>query len=561
MPLSHRPYVLLCHSIDLTIQAAKMIDQSSASAAASGDAEKRGFETSIDETPEYGPQALQNRQSDADDMQRLGKAQEFKRNFSYISTLGFTSVYMATWELTIIALTGGLYSGGFAGLFWAFLGTTILYAPVVLSIAEMESMAPTSGGQYHWVSEFAPPSCQKILSYASGWMSTLAWLAGQTSGIYLTMSLIQVVVNVKNPQYSFTNWQVTLALLGFILTLIVFNTWAAKALPMVQAAALWIHIFGFLAVIIPLLVLAPKNSAKDVFTVFVNESGYSSMGTAVLLNQVFSLYCILGSDTAVHISEEVADAGLVVARCIWWSYLLNSSLALGTVFTILFCFGPLDDAINADIPYLDLFLNMNNSAVAIFVLVLILILIYIGNITGLATVSRETWAFARDKGFPFSRWISKMDRRLSIPTNAVYLSSLACALLCLINLGSPLAFGIVVSVGLLALLSTYCISIGCILLKRIRGEPLPPARWSLGRYGIIINAWSFVYCCWAMVWCAMPTSLPVTVANANWGPALWAAVCLFATIVYIVHGRKHYTPPVSFVAGRKMEGVGIQSTM
>jgi len=30
------------------------------------------------------------------------------------------------------------------------------------------SRAPTSGGQYHWVSEFAPPEYQKFLSYASG---------------------------------------------------------------------------------------------------------------------------------------------------------------------------------------------------------------------------------------------------------------------------------------------------------------------------------------------------------------------------------------------------------
>jgi hypothetical protein len=45
---------------------------------------------------------------------------------------------------------------------------------VVLSLAEMESMAPTSGGQYHWVSEFAPANCQKILSYASGELSSSA---------------------------------------------------------------------------------------------------------------------------------------------------------------------------------------------------------------------------------------------------------------------------------------------------------------------------------------------------------------------------------------------------
>ena len=28
--------------------------------------------------------------------------------------------------------------------------------------------APTCGGQYHWVSEFAPPKYQKVLSYLTG---------------------------------------------------------------------------------------------------------------------------------------------------------------------------------------------------------------------------------------------------------------------------------------------------------------------------------------------------------------------------------------------------------
>ena len=86
------------------------------------------------------PGAFRDSEHDMGDMKRLGKAQEFKRNFSYLSTLGFISVYMATWEIVLIVLSLGLYSGGFAGLFWAFFGTCIVYAPVVASLAEMESM-------------------------------------------------------------------------------------------------------------------------------------------------------------------------------------------------------------------------------------------------------------------------------------------------------------------------------------------------------------------------------------------------------------------------------------
>jgi hypothetical protein len=30
--------------------------------------------------------------------------------------------------------------------------------------------APTSGGQYHWVSEFAPRRFQRLMSYMTGWV-------------------------------------------------------------------------------------------------------------------------------------------------------------------------------------------------------------------------------------------------------------------------------------------------------------------------------------------------------------------------------------------------------
>jgi len=37
-------------------------------------------------------------ENDAYDMERLGKKQEFKRNLSFMHILGFTSIFMATWE-------------------------------------------------------------------------------------------------------------------------------------------------------------------------------------------------------------------------------------------------------------------------------------------------------------------------------------------------------------------------------------------------------------------------------------------------------------------------------
>lgn len=65
-------------------------------------------------------------------------------------------------------LSAGLTDGGTAGLIWGFVGVSIGFTLVYASVAEMASMAPTAGGQYHWVSEFAPRRGQKFLSYMTG---------------------------------------------------------------------------------------------------------------------------------------------------------------------------------------------------------------------------------------------------------------------------------------------------------------------------------------------------------------------------------------------------------
>lgn len=153
-----------------------------------------------------------------------------------------------------------------------------------------------------------------------------------------------------------------------------------------------------------------------------------------------------------------------------------------------------------------------------------------------------------------------MNRKYDMPFNAVYLSSVGAGILCLVDLGSTLAFEVIVSLALLALLSTYMLSIGCVLLRRIKGEELPPARWSLGRFGLPVNAFAFCYSLFIIVFSCFPTSLPVTTADANWAPAIWAGVIAISIGTYVAHGRKHFTPPVMFVEGTRTEGVGIQAT-
>lgn len=185
---------------------------------------------------------------------------------------------------------------------------------------------------------------------------------------------------------------------------------------------------------------------------------------------------------------------------------MNLTLGIIILITMLFCIGPLDVALESETPYLALFNNTGSQAVSIILLVVIFLLIFSGNITCLATASREMWAFSRDRGFPFSHWISKMNDTYHIPFNSVYLTSVLSGVLCLINLGSTLAFSIIISLTLLALLTTYSISIGSVFLRRLQGRSLPEARWSLGRYGIYVNGFAFFYSIFAIVFACFPTS-------------------------------------------------------
>jgi choline transport protein len=98
-----------------------------------------------------------------------------KRNFRFVSIFGFTMLVMCSWETMLGTSIIGLINGGTAGMIWMYLVAWIGFLAVNTSMAEMASMAPTSGGQYHWVSEFAPKKYQKFLSFIVGTSRCFTW--------------------------------------------------------------------------------------------------------------------------------------------------------------------------------------------------------------------------------------------------------------------------------------------------------------------------------------------------------------------------------------------------
>ena len=81
----------------------------------------------------------------------------------------------------------------------------------------------------------------------------------------------------------------------------------------------------------------------------------------------------------------------------------------------------------------------------------------------------------------------------------------------------------------------------------MRGEPLPPRPWTLGRYGLGINIVALCFLSMLLVWSFFPAATPVELSTMNWGVLIYSSVIIFATIYYLTFGRKVYSPPLDKV--------------
>ncbi|KAI4112532.1 MAG: hypothetical protein LQ345_006331 [Seirophora villosa] len=492
--------------------------------------------------------------ADKHDMVMLGRSQVLRRNFSFISILGFSSVLICTWELIFANLLFALTDGGTGGLFWGFTVTIIAAIFIYLSIAEMASMSPTAGGQYHWVSEFAPAFCQKYLSYLSGWLLAMGWQGAVVSLSLLAGTIIQGQIALQNESYEPKQWHGTLLINAVVLFCIVFNTSLAKKLPLIEGFILLLHVIGLFAIVIPLWVLAPRNPANVALLHFNNGGEWQSTGLAFMVGLLTTLISMAGFDCSVHMSEEIKDASNTLPRALLWGVALNAVLGYVVVITLCFTITDPTALLNSTtgFPFIQLFYNVTNSRVGTHIMTTIIVVnIVSAVISEIATASRQIWSFARDDGFPFSNFLKKVSPGWNIPLNAVVVNFAFGVAISLINLGSSVALGAIVSLTLASLLSSYILSIGCMFLKRIRGEPLPPAALPLGRWGLAINGVALAFLTAFFIFCFFPTTRLVNASTMNWNSAMFGGITLFATIWYLVGGHKKYRPPVD-IQNRKL---------
>jgi len=285
---------------------------------------------------------------------------------------------------------------------------------------------------------------------------------------------------------------------------IIFNTVVAGKLPLTEGIAVIVHICGLFGVIIPLWVLSPRGDSREVLLEFTNLGGWPTDGLAAMIGLTTPLSIWIGYETPVHMAEEVHDASRNLPKSILGAVSLNALLSFLMAMTLIFCVGDAEAVLAAGDTYngyafLAIFQNAVSNPHALNMMVF-LVVFGLTNcaISETAVASRQVWSFARDNGLPFSGWLAHVYPGQNIPLRAVLVSFCFTTFLSLINIGSDVALNAINSLAGVSVLTSYLISIGCLIWRRLYGAPLPPHEWSLGRFGLPINVAAF--CCVLPLW-------------------------------------------------------------
>ena len=119
-------------------------------------------------------------------------------------------------------------------------------------------------------------------------------------------------------------------------------------------------------------------------------------------------------------SEEIHNASTTVPHAIIWGTVLNGIVGLSMYIAILFCMGDVNKALTTDYvyPFIEVLMQATNSKSGSAVILAVLILVDFALVVGVvAASSRMLWSFARDRGVPGWRHISKVNHTYSLWLN------------------------------------------------------------------------------------------------------------------------------------------------
>ena len=451
--------------------------------------------------------------ADEEVLAALGYKPEFKREFTLWTSFCVSFAVLGLLPSFASTLYYGMGYAGTPGMVWGWLIAIIFIQCVAMSMAELCSSMPTSGGLYYAAAVLAPPGYGPLAAWITGWSNWLAQVTAAPSvdyalvgvisyypkqalslTIWFQSAMILAAASITNPSYVPQPYQVFL-----LTTLIMLIHGCISSMP-----TKWIanfnsvgSTFNIIALIIVIIVIPAGTNRQDqglsrftpsseVWGTIYDGTEFPA-GVAVLMSFISVTWTMSGYDAPFHLSEECSNANIASPRAIVLTSasggLFGWFLQLVVAYTVI----DIPSVIESDLgqPWAAYLLQVMPEKTALAILALTIMCAFSMGQGCMVAASRVTFAYARDGCFPCSWWIKRVNRHTQTPVNAVWFNTVIGICLTLLIFGGPVAIGAIFSIGALAAFVAFTIPI--FIRVFFVGNRFRPGPWNLGKASIPIG--------------------------------------------------------------------------
>jgi len=364
---------------------------------------------------------------------------------------------------------------------------------------------------------------------------------------FIAANFVLGMANLNNPNYTIERWHTVL--LAYLIAFLAAgaNIFLPHLLDKISRGILIWNITAFFVVFITILACNDhKQPASFVFGTFQNFTGFNQSYAAILgiLQSAFGMCCY---DAPSHMTEEMKNARKQAPRAIVMSVYIGAVTGFIFLISLSFCMGDIETTATSPtgVPVIEIFFNSTGSVggtCALASLIAVIVLFCANSL--MAEGSRAVFAFARDRGLPFSGLLSKVEKRRQIPVYAVLLTLVVQIAFNSIYFGTITGFNTVISIATEGFYLSYAMPLLARILAHITGKRHRlEGPYSLGRYGLALNIIGFLFLTFCCITFNFPSLKPVDSQNMNYTSAAIGVIMLISIVTWITTGRKHFTGP------------------
>ncbi|EAU32129.1 predicted protein [Aspergillus terreus NIH2624] len=333
-----------------------------------------------------------------------------KRKFSILSIIAVGYNITNSWVAIAASFAIAIKSGGAVSLLYGIIAVTVAMLCTGLTLAELASVYPTAGGQYHFTSILASRRWSRGLSYFSGLAAVFSWITlGASICIAATQALMAIVIRWQ-PTYEAKAWHLFLVYELFNAVVVVYNIFLTNKTLWVYNAG-WHTVILSLATFIVITIACPARSSteinsKDVWSHFVNGSGGWPDGISFLTGLSTPQFMLSGLDATLHLAEECLEPERIVPKAVVVTVIVGFFTAFPFAIGIIYSFADVSASLDTPTGYPIYYIwekaTQSPAAATVFMAATFVVSCVALNAVH-QTSSRLTWSFARDEALFFSR--------------------------------------------------------------------------------------------------------------------------------------------------------------